>query len=260
MDNMSLVKNSLGIEFENIKTNNGRISMVTSLHDQYAAMEAAGIGIGTIMLGTGTAWVINGKSHEPVYDNDNFCVHPGRDMDGGFGFICTMGPIGRKFDQIINTLGVPYSQLDSIKNKPSFFEAPSCAVKVKQAGKDSADIIKQFILFVASCVRFKIEQLGIKESMQKLVMTGGATANSGWCQMIADICGVEVEAMDFPELTAYGAAMTAKRAVSQKTFGLDICDSRKAVYEPVHQNLYKWYEDYQRRELLSNSNGFIAME
>jgi sugar (pentulose or hexulose) kinase len=260
MDNMSLVKNSLCIEFENIKTQSGHISMVTSLHDQYAAMEATGIGIGTIMLGTGTAWVINGKSHEPKYDIDNFCVHPGRDMDGGFGFICTMGPIGMKFDQILNTLGVSYSQLGSIANSQSFFELPSSAVTVKQDGKDSADIIKKYMLTVASCVRLKIEQLGMKDNLKKLVMTGGATANRGWCQMIADVCGVEVEAVDFPELTAYGAAMTAKRAVRQKAFGLDSCNFKKAVYKPVHNNLYKWYEEHQRQELLNNSNGFIKME
>jgi len=260
MNTMSAVKNSVGVEFENVKTKSGRISLVTSSHDQYAAMEATGTGIGTIMLGTGTAWVINGKSREPVYDDENFSIHPGRDTDGGFGFICTMGPVGRSFDIVLNTLGLSYSQVDTISSNHDFFESPIGAIIIEPDGKTSAEAVKQFMLGVASLVRFNIERLSIKDCMQKLVMTGGATANSGWCQMIADVCGVTVEAMDFPELTAYGAAMIAKRGASQKAFASDSCEFNRVIYEPVNRNLYKWYDNYQREILLNNANGFIILE
>ena len=80
---------------------------MTGSHDQYAAMEAAGLEKDkSVMLGTGTAWVINGRTSRPLFDDRQFQIHPGTDLHPDcYGFIITLWQIGAGFDRLLSRLG-----------------------------------------------------------------------------------------------------------------------------------------------------------
>ena len=89
-------------------------------------------------------------------------------------------------------------------------------------------------------------------------MSGGAAMSSFWPQVIADLCGLAVETVNFSEFTAYGAALHAKSAFQGKQSTsnlLDMVESRH--YEPLGTNQYQpWYEHYQKpmfEELLTKN-------
>jgi len=79
-------------------------------------------------------------------------------------------------------------------------------------------------------------------------MTGGAVASHFWPQLIADLCNIMVEAVDFPEFTAYGAALHAKAAVMGKTGQGPVLETNKSrIYEPVNADAYRhWYLEHQK--------------
>jgi sugar (pentulose or hexulose) kinase len=168
------------------------ISMTTSSHDQYAAIQAAGLnGEYDILLGTGTAWVIDGISNRPVYDWNDFVVHPGRDIiNDRYGYIMTLWAIGGEFDKLLADLNV-----DLRKISPQDWMKPGP--------------IKDFMDQAASKVSFGLEKLGLKSKVEKIVMSGGAAANPYWPGAIANECGVVVKTVKFSEFTAYGAALLA---------------------------------------------------
>ena len=78
-------------------------------------------------------------------------------------------------------------------------------------------------------------------------MTGGATASSFWPTAISNICNMEVEAVDFPEFTAYGAALFAKEAVNESISVGWPESARVKLYSPKHSDKYRqWYEGHQK--------------
>ncbi len=82
----------------------------------------------------------------------------------------------------------------------------------------------------------------------RIIMSGGAAMSSFWPQVIADLCGLAVESVNFPEFTAYGAALHAKSAYEGKQSDSNLLDVAEAKhYEPINTDLYeRWYEQYQK--------------
>lgn len=223
------VADTLRVIEEGIKVAGTTLTMVTSSHDQYAAMTACGVTEGTIMLGTGSAWVINGKSRTAIVDDRYFMVHPGRDIYGGnFGYITSLGPVGKGLDVLLRQSGLDYRCVDA------------------EAGKDGP--VREYMANVAAKVRYVLEMTGATGTVKKLRMTGGAAKSRVWPQLVANICNVPIEAVQFEELTAFGAAVWARSAM---TGNVGMVRWPRTVdvheYEPREAARYEeWYQTEKR--------------
>jgi sugar (pentulose or hexulose) kinase len=252
------VLSSLEVFREDAVVEGQKISFVTSSHDQYAAMRACGVDQGSLMLATGTAWVINGKSAEPIYDK-HYLIHPGRDLTkDGYGYIATMGALGGGFDKLIERYGLHYRDLAGIVDEFQKAGLPRQAIDIDITqglicvnGMNPAQAVRRYMEAVAALVRYVLEKMGVHQGLKKLLMTGGAVSGGLWPQIIANICRVPVEAVTFGELTAYGAALLAKSAVMEnvKTNSWPT-EAKVCVYEPESENNYdEWYHHLQMESL-----------
>ena len=255
---------NLSILFDDVQTQWGKISFATSSHDQYAAMQAAGLAKDKeVMLGTGTAWVINARTSRPVFDDCNFIAHPGRDVfEGCFGNIIGTGlmtkPMGKGLDELLAKFDLTTKQLGNMEKEFDPEDFPKEAV-ITDNIKDtvSTRAIKRYMEASGSLVAFLLEKFQYKKG-GRIIMSGGAAMSRFWPQVIADLCGLAVETVNFPEFTAYGAALHAKSAFQGKQSTsnlLDMVESRH--YEPLGTNQYQpWHKHYQKpmfEELLTKN-------
>jgi xylulokinase len=79
-----------------------------------------------------------------------------------------------------------------------------------------ADLARAVLEGVALAYRHALDSL-ITAPVAHLVLTGGGTRSPGWCQMIADICGVEVSiAPDAANVGLRGAVLAAQVARGER--------------------------------------------
>jgi sugar (pentulose or hexulose) kinase len=245
----------LGIVAEGVRTAWGKMTLATGSHDQYAAIEAAGLEKDkSVMLGTGTAWVINGRTGHPLLDDEPFLIHPGRDLRPGcYGFIVTLWQIGAGFDKLLNRLGVTPASLARIEDGLAGLDAPKGSVDVdldagmvKPAG-DVPSSVRRYMEWAGSVVAHALDRCGLAQGLEKVVATGGAMRSRFWPQVIADICDLTVEAIDCPHFTAYGAALHAREAVLGPTELHQFPRSATVrTYAPSQSRQYRsWYHDCQ---------------
>jgi gluconokinase len=207
---------------EQLRSEWGKVTMVTGSHDQYAAMQAAGLAKDkTVMLGTGTAWVINGRTSAPLFDERQFLIHPGRDLHSDcFGFIITLWRIGAGFDRLLERLGLTRESLAQIEREFVNGELPQGPVKVDvssgavQADGDGALSVRRYMEWAGSVVAHALDGCGLSGRLDRIVATGGAMSSRFWPQVVSDVCGLTVEAIEYPQFTAYGAALHATEAVT----------------------------------------------
>jgi sugar (pentulose or hexulose) kinase len=249
------VVSHLGIVAEDVRTAWGKMTLVTGSHDQYAAMEAAGLERDkSVMLGTGTAWVINGRTERPLFDDKQFLIHPGQDLHADcYGFIVTLWQIGAGFDRLLNRLGVPAASLGQIDDMLVGLPTPQRAVHadvdsgmVEPAGAAPLSV-RRYMEWAGSVVAHALEHCGLARGLGKIVVTGGAMQSRFWPQAIADICDLTVEAVDYPHFTAYGAARHARAAVlgPQEPYHFPSAATVR-VYTPRDALPYRaWYRDFQ---------------
>jgi len=263
----------LSIVLDEVRTKWGRISFVTSSHDQYAAMQAAGLCKDMeVMLGSGTAWVINGRTSEPIFDDCNFITHPGRDLiKDCFGSIIGTGrPIGRGLDELLAKFNLTTKQLDGMEKSLNQYDFPKekvLAADIQEA--DPVKAVKQYMEATGSLIAFFLEKFYLNCSLatsagdpksRKIIMSGGAAVSRFWPQVIAELCGLSVEAVNFSEFTAYGAALHAKSAFEGRQSRSNLFEITKVKhYEPIHMNQYQqWYKQYQKpmfeKILIKNCN------
>jgi len=126
------IRSDLSVLKEDLATRWGKVTLVSGSHDQYAAMAAAGLVKDTsVMLGTGTAWVINGRTSRPLFDDRRFEIHPGADLHPDCcGFIITLWQIGAGFDRLLSRLGVTHAALPGLENSLADANVPQACVKV----------------------------------------------------------------------------------------------------------------------------------
>ncbi|MHC4394299.1 MAG: FGGY family carbohydrate kinase [Planctomycetota bacterium] len=253
------ISDALEVVFDKVQTKWGKVSFVTSSHDQYAAMQAAGLEPDRgVMLGTGTAWVINGRSNKAVYDDENFLIHPGRDLYRDcFGYIVTLGQTGRGFDRLIERFGLEGNDLGGIESTFGDDELPCKAIEVdvlsgEIASESNASLtIRRYMEWAGSVVAFVLERFELTSGQGQILMSGGAAKSRFWPQVIADICGITVQAIDFPEFTAYGAALHAMAGASGKMNWRQLPGGIEArIYEPKCAVEYRqWYLEHQKASL-----------
>ena len=247
------IKNKVEVLFTDVSTSWGKIDIVTSLHDQYAAMNAVDLKVGKdIMLATGTAWVINFRSEEPTYD-DSYKVHPGRDIiTGAYGNICSMSSVGAGFDELLRQVGFDYNKLGELESDLKELAIPERAVSfdlsdIGGCGFAGLEAVRNYMAWAASMVRHHLESLGLLDGLEEIIMTGGAVRSGVWPGVVADICGVDVKVVMLDELTAYGAAIAAAGACGLEAIGDISGVAETVVYKPLRVDEYKfWYEKFQK--------------
>ena len=102
------------------------------------------------------------------------------------------------------------------------------------------------MVYAGSPAVLMLEKFGFLEKLDHIIMSGGATASLFWPQVIADICGKTIKAIDFSEFTAYGAALHAKSAFRGKSSNLGVFDMTESRnYESTCNNPFRyWSEQY----------------
>jgi len=235
----------------------GRLTFVTGSHDQYAAMNAAGLRKDKdLMLATGTAWVINAKTSVPIFDYRDFLIHPGSDfIEGCFGNIITLGSVGGGFDRLLNALALSSEQLISLESSFSEMSTPDEPLhfdvldEYTQSLNNPQLTIRRYMEWAAARVAYALGQFAFTARTEKIVMTGGAVRSAFWPQVVAELCNKTVEAIDFPQFTAYGAALYAEQACgADSTPVTSPLESRSKLYEPVKRTGYhRWFENCQKR-------------
>lgn len=256
------IANDLSILCDNVQTKWGKVSFTTSSHDQYAAMQAAGLKKDTeAMLATGTAWVINARNSQPAFDDNSFMTHPGRDLFADcFGNIIIAAsdlsmPIGKGLDDLLARLDIDTQKLAQMEKDFGPDQIPAEAIDTDLLNKEAAIqnypaslATRRYMEATASLVAFLFEQFQPARKNGRVVMTGGAVASSFWPQVIADLCATTVEAINFPEFTAYGAALHAKSAFEGKQSESTLLETAQSrSYKPAHAERYRrWYEQCQK--------------
>jgi len=254
VNQMSQVVNRPEVVADDVDISGVSVTLTTSLHDQYAAMAACGLQNDELMLATGSAWVINGRTSKPLFDMDRFTVHPGRDLCGGFGFITSFGGVGKDFDRLLAELGIGYGDLDKLNCE---FDKAGPPAMPSQKERSRGEMLRRHMEELGSRVRYMLEKVGVMDGLGKLLMTGGALGSRYWPRMISNVCGVPVEGVRFDELTAYGAARFARFAV-RGDWGPDGWPKGVAVsvFEPEYRAAYdEWYVNHQRPKLKAEDIG-----
>jgi sugar (pentulose or hexulose) kinase len=241
---------------EDIETSWGKVTLVTGSHDQYAAMEAAGLlQDTTVMLGTGTAWVINGRTSKPLFDDERFLAHPGRDLYRDcYGLIVTLWQIGAGLEQLLARLGMTPASLAKIEAAFARVGPPSGPVRVDletatvEPEGDAATCVRRYMEWAASAVAHALGTCGLKQGLERIVATGGAMASRFWPQAIADVCGLPVDAVECSQFTAYGAALHARQALRGSAGAHYFPDTAIVrTYTPQRSQEYQaWYHTFQR--------------
>ncbi len=193
-DMLPRVTSSENIRIDGITIDGIECNIAGSMHDQYAVMIGCGFEniSDELALSAGTAWVIDGVADKPVYDFDDFLIAPGRFVrDNGYGYITSLGEIGGKFHKLIEQAGISFSDInDKLEEYPA---------------------IKEFMMSAADELRKRIEKISRlqKREIGKIIIMGGAAKNRQWLEIIADVCNLTLEVIDFSELAAYGAMRLA---------------------------------------------------
>lgn len=206
IDQLPLVERTARILCEDVNIAGLRVSFATSQHDQYAAMRACNLDNHRIMLATGSAWVVNRRSSTFITDAAR-CIHPGHDLNAGCGAIATLGPVGKHFDAMLSDLKFSYADLPAMLESISRCDIPSSAIHLDRLSHigSPAERIRRFIEGQSARLAHLFDTIGVERSGSTITMTGGAVAFSVWPQIIADVTGMTVEAVQFDELTALGA-------------------------------------------------------
>lgn len=250
-DKLAPIETELKVLCDGMTTPWGKMTLVTGSHDQYATMQAAGLTEDqSVMLGTGTAWVINARTRIPIYDRRTYCLHPGRDLwRGKFGMITTLGQIGTGFDRLCQSLNLPTDCFtEALRVDPPVetiqMDLNTGSLNPVYSGKLA---IQRFMEWAAARVRSALEQMGCLPLLERLIAVGGAMTSRVWAQIISDVCGVPVESIDFPEFTAWGAASHAMMAYGTLTDqpALPVSVKTHRVH-PQHREAYdRWYWQHQ---------------
>ncbi len=210
------------------------IPVSAAIHDQYASALGAGAGrVGSVMVGTGTAWVllaVSDRLSKPVTDDAFVCGHV---IEGLFGQIISMVNGGSSLTWALDLFGLngrsPEEMDDFLESVPAGsagidfwpFLAPSGATGLSPAATGRLSGL-QLSHRPGHIVRAVVEGLVLELqrhlgffrdadlSVERLIMAGGAAASRVTPQMVADVTGVPVECSSTAEASLLGAAMIAR--------------------------------------------------
>lgn len=248
-EQLARIESDMAVLYEDLYTDWGSIHLANGSHDQYAAMEAVGLRCDKdVMVATGTAWVINTRMEKAAYDN-NFTLHPGRNFtEKCYGNIATLGAVGNGFDALLHKHGIVYADVENMAEQIIKVQLPTQRISLEQISTNSkAHSIKRYMEYYAAYIKYILECAIEINSIETLVMTGGAASSSIWPQIVANICGVCVRAVVFNQLTAYGAAMFAAKAAASNIENKLSEFAKIITYYPEKNYEYEnWFQLIQR--------------
>lgn len=251
-DHLADIQTSPGVLAEAVTTRWGKLTLTASSHDQYAAMEAAGlVPEKDIMLATGTAWVINFRS-SLFFDDHSFAIHPGRDLHPDrFGHIITLGLIGKGFDKLLCRRNLSYEHLAEIEKRISCMP-PNVEPLVSgqwlnapEGETGTAQAVRDYMMYAGALVAYYCEKLEVSKEAGRIRMTGGAAKSGLWPKIIAEVTGLEVEIIDFFELTAFGAAKYAQGSAGIDPAAALPPSAVRTVAAPTDESIRRWFFNEQ---------------
>ena len=133
-------------------------------------------------------------------------------------------------------------------SSPDFYPESSGTFTGITLAAERGDFALAVMEGVAFNIRKLLEAMDAYGTVNRLVLFGGGAKSPLWCQLIADIVGLEIALTVSPEAAGAGAAMLAANAVGEKIDSLKI----GAVYKPGARSLelqekYKKYVTTEKR-------------
>jgi xylulokinase len=232
------------------------IPVSAAIHDQYAsALGTAAVRAGTVMVGTGTAWVllaINDRLAAPVIDEAFVCHHV---VEGLCGQILSLVNGGSSFTWALNLLGLgdkdsaAIEQLlastqpgsDGLSFWPFLVPAGVSGLVPGTKGRLSG---LQLAHRPADVLRAVVEGLAFELSryldflraagwpVARLVMGGGAASSRVTTQILADVTGLPLACVDTGEASLLGAAILARGLVDTD---MSLADLSEAMTRPARR-------------------------
>lgn len=215
------------------------VPVSVAIHDQYAsALGTGAVRSGTVMVGTGTAWVllaVNDRLAPPVIDEAFVCHHA---VDGLCGQILSLVNGGSAFTWTLNLLGLSGRDSAAIETllestRPGsegvrFWPflvssgvsgiAPGTRGQISglQLAHRSADVLRAVMEGLAFELRRYLDFLcAAGWPVERLVMGGGAAASRVTTQVLADATGLPLACLTSGEASLLGAAILARALVER---------------------------------------------
>lgn len=210
------------------------IPVSAAIHDQYAsALGTAAVQAGTVMVGTGTAWVLLAVGDQlpaPVIDDAFVCGHV---IEGLFGQILSLVNGGSALAWALELMGLAAKGSGEVEtllaSAPAGsaglafwpFLVPADASGLAPGTKGQLSGL-QLSHRPAHVVRAVVEGLVFELNRhlsflrkaglppQRLVMSGGATASPVTAQILADVTGLPLRCVSDSEASLLGAAIIAR--------------------------------------------------
>jgi xylulokinase len=224
------------------------IPVSVAIHDQYAsALGTGAVRAGTVMVGTGTAWVllaVNDWLTAPVIDEAFVCGHV---VEGLFGQILSLVNGGSSFTWALSVLGLAGKHADEIEALLESSPPGSGGLRFWPflvssgvAGLDPdtkgrllglqlshrpADILRAVIEGLA----FELNRyLGFLRKagwpVERLVLGGGAASSRVTKRILADATGLPLACSTSGEATLLGAAILARGLLETETSLADLAE------------------------------------
>ena len=214
------------------------IPVSPAVHDQYAAALGCGsVGVGDLMFGAGTAWVLLANTDRlapPVRDAAFVCTHV---ITGLFGQMLSMVNGGSAFAWALETLGLSTKsgpEIDDLMaGAPAGSDGLRCTPTLAagagaEAGggtlgglrlSHTAGHVLRAVTEGLACelARFLGFLADNDLAVERLIMTGGAAASSVTPQIIADMTGLPLICCTETDTSAFGAAVIARSLVETET-------------------------------------------
>ena len=243
------------------------IPVSPAVHDQYAAsIGAASVGEGDVSFGAGTAWVLlANQSHLalPVSEDAYVCAHP---VDGLYGqllsiknggaaiqsVMCLLGNEPATTQRVDRTLEAVPPGSDGLRFWPCLSEGPSVEGLSRTGGRfsritsaHSRNHLVRAVVEGLACELLRHVRLLTGAGLLgcRLVMCGSAAVGRHTPQIIANVTNLPVSCVEVSNVSAFGAAMIARKLVATDVplaeIGASWAPSRRTVHPGEHVSVYR---------------------
>jgi xylulokinase len=249
------------------------IPVSAAVHDQYASALGSGVvRAGTVMVGTGTAWVllaVNDRLAAPVIDEAFVCNHV---VEGLCGQILSLVNGGSSLTWALNLTGLSGKEHGEIETLLESTQPGSAGLgfwpflvsggvsglapgtKGRLAGLQLSHRAADILRAVIEGLAFELNRyLGFLRAsdwpVMQLVLGGGAAHSRITTQIIADATGVPLACMENSETSLLGAAILARGLVEARTSLAELASAmvpptrlvEPGAETPFYQDKYEQY-------------------
>lgn len=200
--------------------------LVAGAHDQYAVAVGAGANEpGSILVGSGTCWVVTSIGDRPGFDTglaQSIAAVPG--LWGSLLSLSSGGVClewlrdltkGHSYEVINRETAVRRAAEDELfflpfagRSKQGFRFRRGAFVGM-DLSHDTFHLAKAVMEGVVFQTLWMMEDFPVKPSEMGLILAGGASKSSVWSQILADASGMSVRVPEYADLACVGAAILA---------------------------------------------------